>query len=51
MSIDTGEMSDDDKKYLMAIEEQKKKREEVLRQKEWKRDIDVMLLLTYLDHY
>ncbi|KAG4075667.1 hypothetical protein HA402_003492 [Bradysia odoriphaga] len=40
MSIDMGEMSDDDKNYLMAIEEQKKKREEVLRQKEWKRDME-----------
>ncbi|XP_037025807.1 uncharacterized protein LOC119067129 isoform X2 [Bradysia coprophila] len=40
MSIDTGEMSVDDKNYLMAIEEQKKKREEVLRQKEWKRDME-----------
>lgn len=41
MVIDTGEVSHDDKAYLLAIEEQKKKREEILRQKEWKRDIEV----------
>lgn len=44
MLIDTAELSDEDRKYLMAIEEQKKKREEILRQKEWKRDNEVILM-------
>ncbi|XP_037043727.1 uncharacterized protein LOC119079753 [Bradysia coprophila] len=40
MVVDTGEMTDDDRKYLVAIEEQKKRRERVLREKERKRGLE-----------
>lgn len=37
MSIESEEMSDEDKNYLLAIEKQKLKREELIRQKDLKR--------------
>ncbi|KAG4071097.1 hypothetical protein HA402_013411 [Bradysia odoriphaga] len=40
MIVDTGEVTNDDRKYLMAIEEQKKRRERVLREKERKRGFE-----------